>query len=206
MIRPSTTPSKRCSSPPRISEMTVRKRAFEVFQQQAIIGREVVAVGGVTGRVHARGAAQRLDLQPRIVGEAVEPGAAVEVVRLLRGVAFEGLLLLGNILLNAAVAGRQQGEGVAQHSLHFGELVGVIRGENDFHGMEFFVKVLIFPQSPKRPLPGPPERIRSVRSGRGRPRRRARRNRRRCRPAPPAGRRRAPCDPPSRVAGSVGEA
>ena len=90
-----------------------------------------------------------------------------------------------------------------QHGLYFRDFVGVIRGENNFHGVKFFVKVLIFPQSPKRPPPGPPGRTHSVRNGRGLRRRRAHRNRRRCRRAPPAGRRRAPCAPPSRVGGST---
>ena len=55
--------------------------AFEVFQQQAVVGREVMAVGGVTGRMYARGAAERLDFESRVVGEAVESRAAKRCLR-----------------------------------------------------------------------------------------------------------------------------
>lgn len=37
---------------------------FEVFQQQPVVGREVVPVGGVACRVYARGPAQRFDFEP----------------------------------------------------------------------------------------------------------------------------------------------
>ncbi len=45
---------------------------FEVFQQQPVVGREVVPVGGVACRVYARGPAQRFDFEPRVVGEAIQ--------------------------------------------------------------------------------------------------------------------------------------
>ena len=45
--------------------------SFEVPEQQTVVGREVVAVGGVTGRMYARGAAERFDFESRVVGEAV---------------------------------------------------------------------------------------------------------------------------------------
>ena len=72
--------------------------ALQVAEQQAVVRGEVVPVGGVAGRMDARRAAERLDLEARVVGEAVAPGAVVEVVRLLRSVAFEGFLLFGNLL------------------------------------------------------------------------------------------------------------
>ena len=45
-------------------------RALEVAEQQAVVGGEVVAVGGVARRVYAGGSAERLDLEARVVGEA----------------------------------------------------------------------------------------------------------------------------------------
>ena len=108
-------------------------RSFEVFQQQAVVGREIVSVGGVTGRMHARSAAQRLHFESGIVGEAVESRAVVEVMRLLRSVAFEGLLLFGNLLRDAAFAGRHQPEAGTQHGLHLHEFMRVIRSEEDIH-------------------------------------------------------------------------
>lgn len=101
MMRPSTIPSKRCSSPSRISDDHRAEPCpavglpFEVFQQQPVVGREVVPVGGVACRVYARGSAQRFDFEPRVVGEAIHSGAFVQVMRLLRGVAFEGILSSG---------------------------------------------------------------------------------------------------------------
>lgn len=46
-------------------------RTLQVFQQQAVVGCKIVAVGGIAGRVYARGAAKGLDLKSGIVGEAV---------------------------------------------------------------------------------------------------------------------------------------
>ena len=46
--------------------------ALEILQQQAVVGRKVVSVGGVAGRVDAGGAAQRGSTSsPGVVGEAV---------------------------------------------------------------------------------------------------------------------------------------
>lgn len=81
----------------------------------------------------ARRAVQRLDFETRIVGEAVEPRAGAQVVRLLGGIAFERRLVFGNLLLHAAHARRHQFVGVAQHGLHLGELVGVVGCEYDLH-------------------------------------------------------------------------
>ena len=82
--------------------------ALEILQQQAVVGRKVVSVGGVAGRVHAGGPAQRLDFEPGVVGEAVQTGTVMEVVSLLRGISFEGLLLFGNLFGDAAFAGASQ--------------------------------------------------------------------------------------------------
>ena len=98
-------------------------------------GGEVVAVGGVAGRVYAGGSAERLDFEARVVGEAVHTGALMEVAGLLQGVAFECRLLLGNLLGDAAVARREERESPAQDGLHLPELVGVVGGKDDFHDL-----------------------------------------------------------------------
>ena len=100
---------------------------------EAVVRGEVVPVGGVAGRMDARRAAERLDLEARVVGEAVAPGAVVEVVRLLRSVAFEGFLLFGNLLRDAAFAWRHEREAVAQNGLHLLELVCVVGCKDDLH-------------------------------------------------------------------------
>ena len=49
--------------------------AGEAFEQQAFVGRIVVAVRGVACRVYAGFAAQGLHFEPRIIREAVEARA-----------------------------------------------------------------------------------------------------------------------------------
>ena len=108
-----------------------------------------MSVGGVAGRVYAGGSAQRLDFESGVVGEAVQTGAVVEVVRLLRGVAFEGLLLFGDLLRDAAVAGRLERECVAQYGLRLGEFVGNVRGKEYFHGFVIFGEGTQFSGNPE---------------------------------------------------------
>ncbi len=107
--------------------------ARKLRQQTSVVGLEVVAVGGITRRMNARRTAQSLDLQARVVGEAVAAGAVVYVVRLLRGVALQRGLLLGYIFGYAALARCGEAESVAQHGLDLRELVGVVGCKNKFH-------------------------------------------------------------------------
>ena len=109
---------------------------FQVVEQQFVVLNKIVAVGGVSGRMDAGCTAQSRNLQTGVVGETIQSRAVVKVVRLLRGVAFERVAGLGNLLRNAAVARRQELEAVAQYGLHFGEFVGVVRGEKYFHNSQ----------------------------------------------------------------------
>ena len=62
----------------------------------------------------------------------------MEVVGLLRGVALERRLLLGNLLVNAAAVRRHKLERGAQDGLHLLELVGIVGCKEYFHRCQWF--------------------------------------------------------------------
>ena len=82
------------------------RRPLQIVQQQAVVGLKIVTVGGIAGRMDARRSVQRLDLEARIVGKTVESRTGTQIMRFLGSVAFERCLLLGNLLRDAAHAGR----------------------------------------------------------------------------------------------------
>ena len=93
-MRPSTAPRKvRTSLPSFTRAITQTNRAdgnaVEALQQERV----VIGVGslwaGIARRMHAGRAAQRVDLEPGIVGEQIAVGEAAVVFRLADGVLFE---------------------------------------------------------------------------------------------------------------------
>ena len=109
--------------------------ALHIVEQQASVGLEVVTVGGVACRVNTRRSVQRVNLQTRVVGKAVQPRALVEIAGLLAGIAFECRGRLGNILRNAHLAGCYQFVAVAKYGLYLGEFMSVVCSKNQFHSV-----------------------------------------------------------------------
>ena len=107
--------------------------ALETLQQQSFVGLVVVAVGSVSCRVYARLAAQSLHFESRVVGKAVEPRTRAYVPRLGQRVAFERRFVLGDILRDAALARRDEREGLAESLRHLAQFVGVVCCEYYLH-------------------------------------------------------------------------
>ena len=66
-------------------------------QQLGVVARVVARLAGVARRVHAGRAAERVDLQARVVGERGQPRRGRRLARLRQGVALEGGAVLAQL-------------------------------------------------------------------------------------------------------------
>ena len=99
----------------------------------------VVALGGGLGRealgVHARCTVERVDLEPGVVGHHPAARVAVDEAGLGKGVALEGVFLLGRLGDLGVVAERAHiGVPLGEQRLNLLHLVGVVGGQHHLHG------------------------------------------------------------------------
>lgn len=106
---------------------------LELLQEELVVGlvrglrREPLAV-------HARGSAEGLDLEARVVGHTGKTDPLVHEVRLLEGVAHEGVAGLGRVFLEAEVGERRDLDSRSfQDSSGLFGLVSVVGGEHQLH-------------------------------------------------------------------------
>ncbi len=109
----------------------------ELLQQQAVVRRVVAVHAGETRRVHARSAAERVDLQARIVGQRPHPARARGGDRLLRGVLGERAPILDDVGQTTEFRGHDELHveiaAVVEHIAQLDELLLVAAGEQELH-------------------------------------------------------------------------
>ena len=89
---------------------------------------------GIARRVDAGLAAKGIHLKTCIVGEAVVAVFVANVAGFLKGICLQCGAGFGNVVVAADVAQRQHFYLVAQNLPDFGELVGIVGGEDYLHG------------------------------------------------------------------------
>ncbi|MNR00531.1 hypothetical protein D3C85_1163050 [compost metagenome] len=106
------------------------RHVLQCLQQLGVVGRIAETVG-VARRADARGAAEGVHRQARVVGQRRQAGHPCGVAGLEDGVLDEAQA--GFLRLVAAELGhRAHAHGVAQHGLQFLELAGVVAGQYQF--------------------------------------------------------------------------
>ena len=102
---------------------------------------------GIPRRIDPRGAAQRVHLQARVVGEAGQAGALEKIARFLQGVLLQGTPRLGDVFGDAQRSGRNDFKIRSEDLGSLAELAGVAGGENDLHNRgKGTILMLIFVQ------------------------------------------------------------
>ena len=96
------------------------------------VGR-VLLRAAVAGGVDARGAAQDLDLQAGVVGEAVQAGLFVNVLGFLQGIGPEGFARFRYIFRNAGFGGGDEFETFSEDLAGLAQLAGIAGGKNNLH-------------------------------------------------------------------------
>ncbi len=105
--------------------------AVELGEELCHVGFGVAVGAGVTCAQHAGRPFEGLDLQARVVREAIEPVVGDHVAGFELGIALKGRSILDDFLVAADVGQALDAVPVAEHFLEFAHLVGVVRGEHE---------------------------------------------------------------------------
>ena len=112
-------------------------------QQFGSVGRKVVAIGGVAGRVNARSSPKCIHLQAGVVGKAVEPRALPHIAGFGQSITLNGGLILGNVLGYTRLSEGCELPLGAQNCPHFLELVGIVGGKYNLLLHDYFTLIFL---------------------------------------------------------------
>ena len=104
--------------------------SIEFFQHLVDVGLAVVTRPGIACRVHPRLATQGVNLQPRVVAEAVITVVFLDVTGFDLGITLDIVGSFGNILVTTYVGQTEHLVTVAEHLPQLLQLVGVVGSKN----------------------------------------------------------------------------
>ena len=113
------------------------RKALEFPEHPAPVGGRIFVLAGITSRMDPRSTAERIDLKPRVVGEAVALEEIPDGTGLFDGIAAQRVVGFGKVAGKTQGSGRDDREGGSQDGPGFFQFMGIVGGKDKFHGKDF---------------------------------------------------------------------